>query len=59
MAVSDKIECKTCENCGKEIAEDLEVFCHMSQKKAGEDICWCICGECKVKFLEHVGPKRK
>ncbi len=59
MATTETVECKKCENCGKEIVDDLEVICHISQKKTGEDICWCICNDCKAKFLEYVNLKQK
>ena len=52
-------KCKRCQYCGKELTGDLAVFCPISRKDPGENICWCVCPDCKEKFVKHVTAKSK
>ena len=50
-------KCERCDFCGRDLASDLHVFCPISRKDPSENNCWCICLDCKSKFLQQVGPE--
>ena len=54
MAVPGE-KCEKCQFCGKEITGDLSVFCPTGFKDPSENVCWCVCSECKVEFLKSFG----
>ncbi len=55
MAVPGE-KCNRCDFCGNELINELHVFCPISHKDPSDNNCWCICTECKVRFLNQIGP---
>ncbi len=47
-------KCDRCEFCGQELADDLYVFCPISRKDPTQNNCWCICSDCKAKFVWQI-----
>lgn len=52
-------KCGRCEYCGKELTDDLEVFCLIPWKDPSVNICWCVCQECKADFLKGLSAKQE
>jgi len=48
-------KCEKCHFCGKELMGNLQVFCPIGHKDPSENVCWCICSECRADFLRHAG----
>ncbi len=48
-------KCGKCEFCGKEFGDDLSVFCPVGKKDPSDNVCWCVCSECKDRFIGDIG----
>ncbi len=42
--------CYECIYCGKRMTDDLSIFCLVPDKPAVENLCYCVCEECKDKY---------
>ncbi len=47
--------CERCQFCGNESTDELEIFCPIAKKDPSENVCWCVCSECKLHFLSEIG----
>ncbi len=52
MAVPGE-RCRKCDYCGKELGDDLKIFCILPYRDPSENVCWCVCEACKVRFLKE------
>jgi hypothetical protein len=51
-------KCYKCAYCGKEMTDDLRVFCVLPDRPSSENVCWCVCDDCREKFLKKSREKR-
>ena len=47
-------KCKKCQFCGREFGDDLAVFCPVGYKDPRDNVCWCICNECRNKLIKAI-----
>lgn len=43
-------KCYECVYCGKKSADDLSIFCLMPDKPTVENLCYCVCEECRENY---------
>lgn len=43
-------KCCECVYCGKRFTDDLSVFCLIPDRPAVENVCYCVCEDCKEKY---------
>jgi hypothetical protein len=51
-------KCYKCSYCGKEFTDDLKIFCVLPDRPPSENICWCVCDNCREEFLKKSREKR-
>ncbi len=51
-------KCYKCAYCGKELTDDLKIFCVLPDKPASENVCWCVCEACREEFIEKSRKRR-
>lgn len=44
--------CHKCQYCGKILVEPTEPVCILPHKIRSENVCYCICPDCRRKFVE-------
>jgi hypothetical protein len=51
MNMSSGETCFECAYCGKKFTEDLAVHCILPDRPATENVCYCVCQDCKDRYL--------
>ncbi len=48
---------KECKYCGEKLLGNLEIFCVLPYEISARNICWCVCNQCRRRFLADKLPE--
>lgn len=47
-------KCASCELCGRNVDAELMCTLTLTEENKEDKACWCVCADCKEKFLENI-----